>query len=201
MAAMVFQTITPMLAAEAEDGWRNLTKVTRDGSYTVLLRDARCLAGRLISVDDQGLVLGGDSGVETTVERADILRFSDASSATPDAAIFNGRSSWTDVKASAPRSPEYLQIVAKHGEEQNWKQPTIRDDAVASEGKTIAKADIRYVFLVRFKPLTKSEAYLHEEHADLLAPRLWFNGLMLGKISVLLYNSALPEHNAPVGCH
>lgn len=104
------------------------------------------------------------------------------------------------MKASAPRSPEYLQIVAKRGEEWKWKQPTILDDSVASDGKTIAKADIRYVFLVRFKPLTKSEEYLHQESADLLAPRLWFDGLMLGRITVLLYNSALPEDNSPVGC-
>lgn len=75
VVAIFFRTTTPMLAAEAEDGWHNLTKVTRDRSYTVLLRDARCLHGPLISVNDQAIVLGGDSGVEVAVKRADVLRF------------------------------------------------------------------------------------------------------------------------------
>ena len=201
MAAVFFGTTAPTLAAETEDGWRNLSKIPRDRGFAVLLRDGRCLHGTLMTVSDQAIELGEDSGKRVMAKRADILRFSDAFTAPARAAIFSGRSSWTDVKESAPQAPESVLIVAKIGEERKWKQPTIRDDSVASDGKSIGKADIRFVYLVRFKPLTKSEEYFHEERADLLAPRLWFNGLMLGKISVLLYNSALPEDNSPAGCH
>jgi len=105
------------------------------------------------------------------------------------------------VKEAGPRSTEFLRIVTKRGEEWRWEQPTISDDSVLFEDKNIAKANIRYVSYVRFKPLTRREEYVHHENVDLLAPRLWFNYLMLGKIGVLLYNSDLAEDNSPVGCH
>jgi hypothetical protein len=94
-----------------------------------------------------------------------------------------------------------LDIVTKSGEEWKWKQPTIAEDSLIFEGKTVAKANVRYISYVRFKPLTKSEEYFHHKNVDLFAPRLWFNALMLGRISVLLYNSELAEDNSPAGCH
>jgi hypothetical protein len=49
-------------------------------------------------------------------------------------------------------------------------------------------------------PLTRSEEYAEHEGVVLAAPRLWFNRAMLGKITVLLYDSAATEDNSPVAC-
>src|SRR5262249_44807746 len=90
-----------------------------------------------------------------------------------------------------------LSVVTKQGQHQQWKKPTVSDDAISGEDRAISKTDIRFVYYFRFKPLTESEEYLEEERFGVFAPRLWFNGAMLGKIAVLLYDSEAQQHNAP----
>src|SRR5262249_2808617 len=89
----------------------------------------------------------------------------------------------------------------KKSEEFEWKQPTAKDDSIASDGKTVSKKDVHYVVYVRFKPLTSTEEYFLQESAGFLAPGTWFDGLFRGKIDVLLYNSELAEDNSYAECH
>jgi hypothetical protein len=189
------------MPAAAEDGWSNLSRVTRSRTYAVIFRDGRCAKGLLVSANDQTITIEADSGKDhLVIKRADVLRVSDSPFALTNDTIFSARSSWIDVRETHPKATEYLRIVTKVGEEWKWKQPTSSDNSVNFEGRRIPKADIRYVYYVRFTPLTQREEYLDHEAGVWLAPRLWFNGLMLGKISVLLYNSDLAEDNSPVGC-
>lgn len=189
------------MPAEVDDGWGNLRRITRDRNYVVIFRDGHCARGLLVSANDQTIVIAANPGKDLVIKRADVLRVSDTGFATAHDTIFSARSSWIDVKEAGPKATEYLRIVTKGGAEWKWKQPTISDDFVSFQGKHIAKADIRYVYYVRFRPVTAKEEYLNQEAAGFLAPRLWFNGLMLGKISVLLYNSELAGDSSSVRCH
>ncbi len=172
IAALAFSLAGSLCAADVEDGWSNIRRVTRDRFYAVVLRDGRCESGSLVSANDQAIVIG-DSGKERVIRRTDVLRVSDDSlyADTRDT-VFSARSSWLDVKDVGPKGTEYLHILTKHGEEWKWQKPTVSDDSVSFEGRKV----------------------------DWLAPRLWFNGLILGKISVLLYNSELAEDNSSVRC-
>ena len=194
---------TPMLGAEVDDGWRNLRQITWDRQYTVVIRDGHCVSGTLVSATEQQVAIRQprwvDSGKELVIKRADVLRISDIRyrAGYP---IFSGRSSWSDVKSAEPVSTEYLHVITKAGAEWKWKQPVILDESVAFEGKTVAKSDIRYVSYVRFKPLTEHQEWLVQESGEFLDPRLWFNGIMRDKLSVLLYNSIVVEDNSPISC-
>jgi len=149
MSTLVLVTLG-LLAAD----WDNLKAITRDRSYTVALRDGRCMRGHLVSFDAQQVVL--DSGVASRVE---VLRVADDHTAAVHNLIFSGRNSWADVKASGPRGTEYLLIVTKRSEQLKWKRPTISDDSIVFDGKTLAKVDVARISYVRFKPLTDNDQW------------------------------------------
>jgi hypothetical protein len=197
MAAWFFAAI---LLAAAGDGWNNLKRVTRDRLYAVILRDGRCKYGTLSSVGEQTIILDTDSGLGVLIKRSQIARVSDNLIAPGLEAVFSARSSWLDVKTTAPKGTEYLHIVSKGGDEWKWKRPVISDGSISFEGITIGKADVRYVFYVRSKPLTIYEEYLHEPGFKWLASIPWVGNLMADKISVLLYDSDLAEDNSPMAC-
>jgi hypothetical protein len=175
--------------------WDNLKEITKDRVYDVALRDGRCLSGRIVSSDGQQLVL--DS---VTIKHAEIARISDIPYPSAQFPVYSGRSSWVDVKAVRPQRTEYLQIVTNQGELLKWKNPNVSDDSIEFEATILPKADVKTISLLRFKPMTKTEQWYDTESATILAPRLWFHGLMLGKISVTLYNSAMIEDNSKLGC-
>lgn len=66
-------------------------------------------------------------------------------------------------KRATPKGIEYLHVVTKKGDEWKWKQPAVTDDSIRFEGITVGKADVRYVFHVRAKPLTSDEEFFHQE--------------------------------------
>jgi hypothetical protein len=90
--------------------------------------------------------------------------------------------------------------VTKRDEQRRFEWPEILDDRIIFKGKELEKADVATVSYIRFKPLTSREEYVHHENVDLLAPRLWFKGLLLGKISVTFYDSAMAEDNWALVC-
>jgi hypothetical protein len=200
-AVSILIAATSICAADTNDGWGNLKEVTRDRQYIVSFRDGRCEQTRLGPVSAQSVFLRTGSGKDLVVTRADVLRVSDRATATAHDAIFSGRSSWLDVKESGPCLKERITVVTKRGEERTWIQPKLSDDSIGAEGTTIAKADIQSVSYLRFRPYTDREEYLVREDVRLLSPRFWFDGLMLGKISVLLYRSGMPEDNSELRCH
>jgi len=186
-------------AAELDDGWLNMKRVTRDRPYAVLLRNSHCIRGGLLRVSEDALVLQIQPGRELVIERSQVLAVADYSHYSPNdyALVFSGRSSWSDVKDVGLRGSEYLSVITKHSQQQRWSNPTVSDDSITGEGRAISKTDVRFVYYYRFKPLTLEEEYLDLERADLFAPRLWFHGALLGKIAVLLYDSTVQEDNSP----
>jgi hypothetical protein len=54
--------------------------------------------------------------------------------------------------------------------------------------------------LVRLKPASDWLEYADGEGVGWLDPRTWFNYMLLGRIDVLLFDSAIPENNQPVSC-
>jgi hypothetical protein len=179
--------------------WNNLKHVTWDRGYEVILRDQKCVRGVINSVTDDTLVLSNGGPTTQVVKREDVLRVSDGPGARNT--VFNTRSSWTDVKEAMPGWKEYLSIVTKDGHTLDWKQPTVSDDSISFERKTVPKPQIQSVSYVRYKPLTSNEEYFHHRSADLFAPRLWFHALFLGTITVPLYDSALVEDNSHIICN
>jgi len=197
---MIVWFLAAISAAAPGDGWRNLKHVIRDRPYAVILRNKQCEYGALSSVGQQALVLATYSGRGVLIKRSDIARVTDNPAEPTRGAVFSGRSSWIDVKAAAPEAAEYLHIVTKDGEEWKWKQPTVSDDSITSQRITVDKADVRYVSYIRFKPLTVEEEFFHQEDLKWLAAIPLLRDLAPGRISVLLYNSDLPENNSPIAC-
>ncbi|HYK62228.1 MAG TPA: hypothetical protein VEV85_22515 [Bryobacteraceae bacterium] len=186
--------------AAPSDGWNNLKHVTRDRPYAVILRDKQCQYGTLSSVGEQALVLATYTGLGVLIKRSQIARVTDNPTEPTRGAVFSARSSWLDVKAAAPKTTEYLHIVTKGGEEWKWKKPTVSNDSITFEQITVGKAEVRYVSYVRFKPLTVEEEFFHQEDLSWLASIPWVSDLVSRKISVLLYNSDVPEDNSAIAC-
>jgi hypothetical protein len=155
--------------------WDNLKEITKDRGYAVILRDGRCVKGRIVSSDDRQVVFGAEK-----ISREAVLRITDGTGLAHDA-VYSGRSSWSDVAAASPQASEYLRVVTKRGEQFKWKRPTIS-----------AKGEVRTISFFRFKPLTSTEEYFSHENVDYLSPRLRFTGLLLGKIEA--------EDNSAVAC-
>jgi hypothetical protein len=183
-----------------DGGWSNLKRITRNRPYAVILRDGHCQYGTLSSVGDQAMVLATYSGIGVLIKRAQITRVTDDPTAPERGAVYSARSSWLDVKIVTLKGSEYLHIVTKRGDEWKWKQPTVTDDSITFEGITLGKAEVRYVFHVRAKPLTSDEEFFHQEDLKWLAAIPWVRERVPLKISVLLYNSDLPEDNLPIAC-
>lgn len=193
--------LASILIAAPGDGWGNLRHVTNQRLYRIILRDGECRYGTLSSVGEQVLVVGADSGLGIAFKRSQIARVSDELTDLTRGIVFSARSSWFDVQAARPTGTEYLHIVTKDGVERKWKHPVISDDSIASEGITVGKTEVRYVFYVRSKPLSVDDEYYHPKAIKLFAATPWFTDLVPGKISVPLYSSDLAEDNSPMTCH
>jgi hypothetical protein len=182
-----------------DSGWNNLKSVTRDRGYVVVLQDHTCTGGKIASVTDQGVVLGSDlNQITHLLKLEDVLRVGEGWVAGN--AIYSARSSWSDVKETMPRWREYMTIVTNEGRKLQWKQPMVSEDSITFEGHSLPKSDVRYVSYVRYKPLTPTQELFAHENVELLAPRLWFHDLFLGKMSVLLYDASLIEDDSPLVC-
>lgn len=189
-----------IVSSAFDDGWGNLKHITRDRPYAVILRDGHCQYGTLSSVGDQAMVLATYSGIGLLIKRAQITRVTDDPTAPGHGAVYSARSSWLDVRMAAPKGSEYLHIVTKRADEWKWKQPAVTDDSIRFEGITAGKAEVRYVFYVRDKPLSSDEEFFHQDDWKWLAAVPWLGERVRRKISVLLYNSDLPEDNSPITC-
>ena len=199
MRACISLFLVVALGFGADDGWSNLSRITRDTTYAVISRDGKCTVGSLISADAHEVVVRDVNGTATHFRRGDVARFAEETGDAHDA-IYSGRSSWADLKESDPFWRESVRIVTRTGEELDWQAPKLSDDSITFKSRTIAKTNVRFGIYERFKPITAREHYLAHESMTILDPRLWFQGLMLGRIDVLLYTSDLPEDNSKLLC-
>jgi hypothetical protein len=194
--------------AAPDGGWSNLYAVTHKRGYRFILKDGGCINGSIQSVSADAVhVLEWDwTGRRTNqvvLHRCAIVRIVDGGTGAHDA-IFSGRSSWIDVEGAAPGGRlEHLLVVTADGRQHIAKNPVITGMHLTISGAdkvNIPKSEIRQVFYVRRKPLTANTEYLGRENAALLAPNLWFGGVFLGTIPVLLYDSSKPEANSIIRC-
>jgi hypothetical protein len=195
----VLWSVTALRAAEPDDGWSNLKRVTRDRGYTVLLRDYHCVQGQLKQFSSDALVIQlGSSGQEVVIQRSQVLRVADGGFSKPRDLVFSGRSSWSDVRTLKLTGSEYLSVRTKGGKDFRIGKPEVLEESMTGGGRSIEKAEVRSAYYVRFTPLTDTEVYLAQEMAEFAAPRLWFNGVFLEKIPVRLYDSSIQEDNTPL---
>jgi hypothetical protein len=79
-----------------------------------------------------------------------------------------------------------LSVISKQGREQRWKKPTVSDESIAGEGRTISKSGIRFVSYGRFRPVSDSEEYNWREAGVFALPFFWIRRATLTKLPVLL---------------
>jgi len=94
--------------------------------------------------------------------------------------------------------------VKKDGKKSQGRLSTVSEKQLELDGPSgklkIAKAEIAEVYYLRVKPLTDSEKYSAQEDF-FYDPRLWPYYLhLVPRLPVRLYDSLLPEDNAPVKC-
>lgn len=195
-AVFPFFAIAFCLSAQTVEQWRNLRQITYSTTYSVVLGDCRCLSGRIERVAADGLVLGV-KGSATHVPASEILRVTEDCRATAHDFVMNTDSSWNYVKAAKPWGPEYLRVTTLDGREHRFKKPTVLEDSLSQDGKTIRKADVRSAYYVRVKPLSDGNKYVVKEDVPLLAPPTWFNYAFSGRIAVFLFDSTLPSRELP----
>lgn len=192
---MVLHAFAYCLFGQAVEQWGNLQQITYSTEYSVVLKDCRCLTGRIQQVTASELVLNV-KGSQTHVLASDILRVTEGCSVTAHDFVMNTASSWDYVKAAKPFRPEYLRITTLDGKEHRLKKPMVLEDSVSQDGKTIRKADVRSAYYVRVKPLSDGNKYVVKEDVPLLAPPTWFNYAFSGRVAVLLFDTALPSVDA-----
>ena len=201
-------------AADADDSWDNLGRVNRSRTYTFMDRDSLCVGGRIASFTDQSVTVQTtrwrrsaagkmtvDQGV-VTLERPKVMLVGE--DARIGDALYSGRSSWSDLKDIHLEPGESVTIVTTDGKHHNGKLGAAGENQVTltRSGREVkfSKSDVRRFYYVRSKPLSDSGADAARE-AVFLDPELW--PYLLGitpKVRVLLYDSSVPEDNAPLHC-
>ena len=107
---------------------------------------------------------------------------------------------WGDVKAIRFVCSRCLKVLTKAGKVYESPKPVISDESIGFEGNVVATAEVQSVWFVRLRPITKTDQYLEEESFAIFDPKLWFGGVFLGKIQVLLFDSGSSEDNSSVIC-
>jgi hypothetical protein len=201
--------VAHLVAATPYAGWENLSSVTRRRNYDFVTRNGRCESGRIVAIDSASVTVtvwptdSSKGSHQATFHAIDLIRITDEGSLVHDT-IFSGRSSWTDIGQAGPLGArERILVVTSDGRDHIGKSVSISEDSLtlsqAQHRETVRKSDIRRVFYLRVKPLTATAEYMVHENV-LIDPELWWDGLLLGKIPVLLYDASAPEDDSEVKC-
>lgn len=201
LAAVCIAGCLQLRGSEASAAWQRLGSLERSNAYTIVLRDGSCQTGNIQTVEPKKLTL--QSGV--TVQRAEVLYVGEGVS--PHNILYSGRSSWNDVREVKPVRLETLESRLKTGKSirGSFIGASDSDLTVKSFGRTakISKLDIAEVNYVRFKPVSEGHRYFAQEAAGLqfLDPKAWQYLLRIDALmSVPIYDSAMPEDDAPLSC-
>jgi len=186
-----------------DDSWANLKHITHRRSYLVVDRELNCAYGTITGVTSGSLTLKTDStSTRITIERPKILRIMEGP--TGEATVYSGKSSWSEIKTLSPQVQ--VQIVTKQGDQRTGKLFTANDMgmSILLSGKQVefVKGELARVYVVRNKPLSDGAEFASRELFDgFVFPELWPYILKLPpKISVLIYDSSLPEDNGSTRC-
>jgi hypothetical protein len=198
---LVVVVFTAPVCGAADDSWQNLKRIRRDKEYTLLNRLGGCITGQIAGVEDGLVKLVAKDALVKVVTRPDVLRVTDNQFGDPHDSIFSGRSSWADVRESRPKvKAEWLKVTTKEGKERTCKASEVLEDRLKCGTDVIPKRDIERVYYVRLKPASEWLEYAAKEGVAWLDARSWFNYLLLGRIDVLLFDSATSEESEPVAC-
>jgi hypothetical protein len=114
--------------------------------------------------------------------------------------IYSGRSSWFDLQHAEPNKYEHIRLEFKSRLTRNCHTFSASGDQATCDGTQIGKSEVARGYYVRLAPASEWEHHVVRENVPLLAPRLWFNLALFPRITVLLYDAALPEENFKVEC-
>jgi hypothetical protein len=197
-----------------QDSWDNLNHVTHRRTYTFVDRGSNCVGGEIVTVTDRSVTLkrldwlGGTRPkyVTLTIERPNVLRIEDGGDVID--VVYSGRSSWSELQGFQHLgSVEAVLLITKDGKRHKGKLVEVSDKQVklAHSNKTseITKAEVSQVYYIRSAPISDGAQYTVQEMGwiGLVDPELWPYVLHIPpKISVLLYDSSMPEDDAPVEC-
>jgi hypothetical protein len=183
-----------------DDPWENLRRVTRHRAYTFVDRESSCITGQILVVTYQSVTIKPVQANNITMERRNVVRVTDWNGTNN--VIYSAKSSWSDVEAIQAKAS--AKVLTKNGRAYEGKIVSASDTGMTllhPVGNTnLAKEDIAQVYYVRSKPMSEGAEHSAQE-LFVVDPRLWPYFLNISpKISVRLYDSSMPEENAPVQC-
>jgi len=180
--------------SESDKSWKNLGHTIKQSSYTVAMRDGRCITGHIESFDDKYVIVKS-----LKLDRKDIVRVGDGTSVSDHDPIYSGRSSWSDLQQSEPNKYELVQLELKNHITLKCREFSAEEEA-RCDGSRIGKSEVARGYYIRPAPATEWEHHAARENVTLLAPRTWFDYALFPRIKVLLYDEALPQDNVRVSC-
>jgi small nuclear ribonucleoprotein (snRNP)-like protein len=194
--ALSFLACSLIAGSAWDESWKNLGHTIKKSTYTVALRDGRCVTGHVESVDDKYVTVGS-----LKLERKDVVRVGESTGRLEDHnPIYSGRSTWSDLQGSAPNKYERIQLELKNGTTSKCRNFSATEDTATCDGARIGKSEVARGYYIRLAPASEWEHYTLEEDASILAPRTWFDLAFFPRIKVLLYDYAVSQENARVEC-
>jgi hypothetical protein len=193
--ALLLLTCSARAESASDESWKNLGHTIKESSYTVAMRDGRCVTGHVASFDDKHVTVGSSK-----LDRQDVVRVGDGMSIADHDPIYSGRSSWLDLEGSEPNKYEHIQLDLKNRATRKCHDFSATEEEATCDGSRIGKPDVARGYYVRLAPASEREHYLVRENATLLAPRTWFDYALFPRIKVLLYDEALAQENSKVEC-
>jgi hypothetical protein len=193
------------------DPWKILERVTHRRNYAFVRRDGTCVDAEIRAVSERSVTLkrwvrtgARKPGYEfLEIARPNVVRVNDGWK--PIDVVYSGKSSWADVRSLQGIFPsEAVLIITSDDKRYKTKSLEVSDTDIklvkGIELVEIARVLVRLVYYIRERPMSSSAIYAAQESV-FLDPELWPRMLhMVPRISVLLYDSSMPEDDAPVQC-
>jgi hypothetical protein len=85
MAALLLFICLAKAESASDGSWRNLGQTIKESSYTLAMRDGRCITGHIASFDDKYVTVGSSK-----LERRDVVRVADGTSVADHDPIYMG---------------------------------------------------------------------------------------------------------------
>jgi hypothetical protein len=194
-AALLLLTFLAKAESASDKSWKNLGHTIKQSSYTVAMRDGRCVTGHIESFDAKYATVGS-----SRLDRKDVVRVGDGTSITDHDPIYSGRSSWSDLQRSEPNKYERIQLELKNHVTRSCRNFSATEEEATCNGSRIGKSEVARGYYIRLAPASEWEHHVARENVTFLAPRTWFDYALFPRIKVLLYDETLPQENVKVAC-